>query len=148
MAALVKNAQRSHKLHDLRLVALPVKAAETIFAGALVCTEPATGLAVPGADTAGLVFQGVAYRGFDNGAGADGVVTGSHGSVRYCEVDQNGPWSFAVSGATPKPGQDALLVDDNTVSAGATTNSIKVGRFVEPDALQQGAWFVDVERAM
>lgn len=147
MTALAKNAQRSHKLHNLRLVALPVKAAETIFAGALVCTD-ANGLAVPGADAAALTFQGVAYRGFDNAEGANGVVDGSHGSVRYCEVEQNGPWSFAVDGATPKAGQDAFLVDDNTVSADATTNSIKVGRFVEPDALSSGAWFVDVERAI
>ena len=144
---LTADKQRSKALHTLRLVPLPVAAGEVIFVGALVCTD-ATGVAVPAADAAGTVFQGVAHRGFDNSAGADGDLSGPLSQQRYCEVDQNGPYSFAVDGAAPISGDTALVVDDDTVSAAATVNSLACGRFTEPDPAQAGNWFVDVERGV
>jgi hypothetical protein len=146
MTALAANAQRSKVLHDLRLLPLPVTDGAVIYDGALVCTTAATGLAVPASDAAGLIFQGVAHRGFDNTDGIDGVVDGLS-SERYCEVDTEGPYSFAVSGATPKPGEIAYALDDNTVSVAQGTNEIIVGHFTEPDPDGSGDWFVDVGSA-
>ncbi len=146
MTALAANAQRSKALHDLRLVPLPITAATVIYDGALVATTAATGLARPAADAAGLLFQGVALRGFDNAGGAAGVVSGLS-SARYCEVDVAGAWSFAVSGATPKAGAPAYVVDDNTVSVATGTNNLQAGIFTEPDPDGSGAWFVDIGMA-
>lgn len=145
--ALTANKDRSKKIHTLRIVALPVKAGEVLYDGALVCTEDATGLAVPAADSAGLTFQGVVIpgRGLDNTNGANGVVNGNL-SERYVEVDVNGPWQFAVDGTAPKAGQDALIVDDDETSADATSNDIKCGRFLQPAGDGSGEWMVDIER--
>jgi len=146
MTALAANAQRSKALHDLSLLPLPVTAATVIYDGALTCTTAATGLAVPAADAAGLIFQGVAHRGFDNAAGAAGVVDGLS-SERYCEVDTAGPYSFAVTGDPPTPGVAAFAVDDNTVSIDPGTNNLQVGHFTEPDPDGSGDWFVDIGSA-
>jgi len=145
MTALTTHAQRSAALHMIRRTPYPVKAGASIWDGALVCLE--NGLAVPGSDTAGLEFVGVAYAGYDNADGADGVVDG-HSSARYCEVDDNGPWSFVFQGTTPKPGDDAFLADDNTATVDATTANIKIGKVTEPDpdTNRPGWWFVDLER--
>jgi len=145
MTALTSDFQRAKSIHDLRLTALPVKAGSAVYTGALTCTETASGLAVPGSDSVGLTFQGVAHRGFDNSSGTDGVVDATN-STRYCEVDDNGPYSFPIQGSTPLAGQDAFIVDDNTVSADATVQNIRCGKFRQPDGLNTGWWLVDLER--
>lgn len=147
MPPLTKDVQRSKTLHQLRLTPVPVKAGEVIFEGALTCVQDADGLAVPGADAAGLTFVGVAYRGFDNTDGADGVVDGLS-SKRYAELDNNGPWSYAVAGTAPnRAGQPVFIVDDNTVSVDATVNNVKCGETVEPDPDGSGNWLIDIEKA-
>jgi hypothetical protein len=146
MANLAKTVVRNHNVHTPQLLPLPVKAGAVLFGHAIVATD-ANGLAVRGADTAGLTIQGVAYRPFDNTGDADGVLTSSvdqFDAARYVQVDQVGEWEFAVSGASPKPGQPAFVVDDNTVSAAATNNNLKLGRFTRPG--NDGGWFVDIER--
>lgn len=142
---LTKDLIRNHSTHAPQLLPLPVAADAVLFANAIVATN-VNGLAVRGTDTAGLIIQGVAYKGFDNTDGANGVLGSGNqfDAARYVQVDQVGEWEFAVSGPAPKPGQNAFVVDDNTVSAAATINNLKLGRFTRPG--NDGGWFVDVER--
>lgn len=146
MSAQSGPVQRNHSMHTPHLLPLPVKASAVIYENAIVCTD-ANGVAVPGSDTANLVPHGVAHTGYDNTGGADGVVpadTNNFGWLRYCQVDTVGEWEFAVSAGSPKAGGSAFIVDDNTVSANATTNSLKIGTFTRPG--NEGGWFVNVER--
>jgi hypothetical protein len=146
MAVLTSDTQRNEKLHRSQLLAIPVAADTAIWTGAIVCTN-AAGLAVPGADAAGLAPHGVTHRGFDNRGGAAGTIPGSSnlfGAERFVQVDTAGEWEFLVSAGAPKPGGAAFIVDDNTVSANATNNNLKIGTFTR--AGNQGGWFVDVER--
>ncbi len=140
MAALTSNVQRSVVAgKPQRLVPLPVAAGQTIYNGALVCVD-ANDLAVAGIDAAGLVFMGIAYRGFDNALGSDGDALTKQ---RVAEIDVATIASYAIQGSIPKAGQRAFLVDDNTVSADPTANNVDIGIFTEPDDLQIGRWFVD-----
>jgi len=145
MSHLTADAHRMHSVHQPQFLPLPVKAGARIYLNALTCTD-ANGFAVRGADTAGLRFQGVAWKPFDNTLGSDGTLGdtfNSFGATRYVEVDTHGEWEFAFTGATPKPGDFTYAVDDNTVST-ATTNSIRVGTFTRPAS--PGKWFVDINR--
>jgi hypothetical protein len=145
MTALTANTQRMHSVHQPQFLPLPVKAGVRIYLNAITCTD-ANGLAVPGANTAGLRAQGVAWKPFDNTTGADGTLGdtfNSFGAVRYVEVDSRGEWEFPFTGAIPKPGDNAFIVDDNTVAT-ITTNSIQIGKFTRPAS--PGKWFVDIDR--
>ena len=145
MAALTADAQRMHSVHQPQFLPLPVKGGAHIFLNAITCTD-ANGFAVPGANTAGLRAQGVAWKPFDNTAGADGTLGdtfNAFGAVRYVEVDSQGEWEFAFTGAAPKPGDNAFVVDDNTVAT-VTSNSILIGKFTRPGS--PGKWFVDIDR--
>jgi len=145
MPALTADVQRMHTVHQPQFLPLPVKASARIFLNAIVCTD-ANGFAVPGANTAGLRAHGVAWKSFDNTAGADGTLGDTFngfGAVRFIEVDSQGEWEFAFTGAVPKPGDNAFVVDDNTVAT-VTSNSILLGRFTRPSS--PGKWFVDVDR--
>jgi hypothetical protein len=145
MAPLTANVQRMHSVHQPQFLPIPVKAGARIFLNAITCTG-ADGLAVPGSDTEGLRAQGVAWKPLDNTAGSDGTLGdtfNSFGAVRFVEVDSRGEWEFPFLGTTPNPGDDAFLVDDNTVST-ATANSILLGKFTRPGS--PGKWFVDIDR--
>jgi len=145
MTALTTDFQRLHTVHPPQFLPLPVKAGVRLFLNAITCTD-ANGFAVPGANTAGLRAQGVAWRPFDNTAGADGTLGdtfNAFGAVRYVEVDSQGEWEFAFTGAVPKPGDNAYVVDDNTVAT-VTSNSILLGRFTRPSS--PGKWLVDIDR--
>lgn len=145
MAPLTASKQRTAKVLDSQYVAVPVNSGSVIFAGAIVCREAATGLAVPGADTAGLVPLGVSVDELDNTSGADGVVSGS-GGERFIRVDVQGEQEFALEEGSSTPVIDgfAYIVDDDTVSADATTNELILGKFTRPGP--DGGWFVDLER--
>lgn len=156
MAPLTANVMRSHKVHPRDINIAPVNAGSKIFVGAYICREAATDVVIPAADTAGLIPLGVAVESmfpsdpdkavsaaFDNTTGADGVVDATGEGARCVRYDQSGEYLFAISGATPKVGAPALIVDDNTVSV-ATTNSIKAGTFTRPGP--DGKWFVDISR--
>jgi hypothetical protein len=145
MAPLTINVHRVHSVHQPQFLPIPVQAGARIYLNAIVCTG-ADGLAVPGADADGLRAQGVAWKPFDNTNGADGTLGdtfNSFGATRFVEVDSRGEWEFPVSGPTPKPGDDAYVVDDDTVST-STDNSILLGRFTRPGS--PGKWFVDLDR--
>jgi hypothetical protein len=134
-----------HSVHQPQFLPLPVKAGARIYLNAITCTD-ANGLAVPGANIAGLRAQGVAWKPFDNTTGADGTLGdtfNAFGAARYVEVDSRGEWEFPFTGTVPKPGDNAFIVDDNTVST-ITTNSIQIGKFTRPAS--PGKWFVDIDK--
>ena len=145
MAALTADVHRMHSVHQPQFLPLPVKAGARIYLNAITCTD-ANGFAVPGANTAGLRVQGVAWKSFDNTLGADGTLGdtfSAYGAVRFVEVNSQGEWEFAFTGAVPKPGDNAFVVDDNTVAT-VTSNSILLGKFTRPGS--PGKWFVDIDR--
>lgn len=145
MPALTADVHRMHSVHQPQFLPLPVKAGARIYLNAITCTD-ANGFAVPGANTAGLRPQGVAWKSFDNTLGADGTLGdtfSAYGAVRFVEVDSQGEWEFAFTGAVPKPGDNAFVVDDNTVAT-VTSNSILIGKFTRPGS--PGKWFVDIDR--
>lgn len=120
MTALTENRYTKHR--DGLVTAHPVKAAAHIFKGSLVCAD-STGYAVPGADSAGLTFLGVALEEADNGAGASGDL--------LVRVQTSGVLSFSKSGTITQADLGAALyiVDDQTVGLSATTtNDIACGR--------------------
>ena len=146
MPPLTQDTQRIWALHDPQILALPAAAGAVLFVGALIATN-AAGQAVPAADTAGLKVQGVCREGLNNAFGAAGTLgtTADYtDAVRYVRVDAQGEWLFDVSAGTPTPGATAFAVNDNTVSAAPTANSIVAGKFTRP--YSTSAWFVDVER--
>lgn len=121
-------------------LAVPVKANAATFDGSLVALV--AGLAVAAADNATHAVLGVAIRGYDNTGGADGVVDGQT-NERFVEVDRAGIWEFAITG-DPDPGQVLFVVNDNTLSANATTHSIPAGIFLRWSGNGTGLGFVDV----
>lgn len=143
MTVLAASVQRECKDHVQQVNVVPINATSVVYAGSLVMREAATGVHVPGADTASCDFSGVALEELDNTSGADGTVSGT-AIARAIRVDRVGEYAFAVDGATPKVGQTALIFDDNTVSADATSNSIACGKFTRP--APGGGWFVDIAR--
>ncbi len=145
MSALTTHRQRIHSVHQPQFLPIPVKAGARLFLNAIVCTGT-DGLAVPGSDTADLRAHGVAWKPFDNTLGGDGTLGdafNSFGATRYVEVDGRGEWELTVQGAVPHTGDDAFVVDDDTVAT-ATANSILLGRFTRPAT--PGKWFVDLDR--
>ena len=146
MPPLTQDTQRTWALHQPQILPLPAAAGSVLFVGALIATN-AAGQAVPASDTAGLKVQGVCREGLNNSFGAAGTLgtTADYtDAVRYVRVDAQGEWPFEISGATPTPGANAFVVNDNTVSAAPTANSIVAGKFTRP--YSASAWFVDVER--
>ncbi len=67
-------ADRLTEWKDGKEMACPMEEAVTICAGDYVCAN-AAGYSVPGADTAGLIYQGVSREAVSNSAGADGDAT-------------------------------------------------------------------------
>jgi len=102
-------------------LAFEVSAADTIYGGSFVCVA-ADGYAVPGADTAGLIFQGVATEQVDNSGGSDGdeqVVLRRRGLIKAL-------LDTAITIANV--GDNVFLVDDQTVDITAyTTHDIFCG---------------------
>ena len=145
MPFLTADVHRMHSVHQPQFLPLPVKAGARIYLNAITCTD-ANGFAVPGANTAGLRAQGIAWKSFDNTSGADGTLGdtfSAFGAVRFVEVNSQGEWEFAFTGAVPKPGDNAFVVDDNTVAT-VTSNSVLLGKFTRPGS--PGKWFVDIDR--
>lgn len=129
--ALAKNRNTPAREGDL--VSDPVKAATTIYAGALVCLD-ASGWAVPGSTATTLTARGRAEELVDNSSGANGDK-----SVTV----RRGVFQFANSGSDAIDRADiggtAYIVDDETVAAtdGTGTRSA-AGKIVDVDDL--GVW--------
>ncbi|HNU81939.1 MAG TPA: hypothetical protein PKO05_00720 [Thermoanaerobaculia bacterium] len=153
--ALTANKIRKHKLHERAINVAPVNAGSKIYVGAYICREAATGVVIPGTDAASLVPLGVVVEplfpsdpdlaidaAFDNTSGADGTVTAT-ATARAVNYDQAGEYEFTLDGGsdTPKIGQIAYLVDDDTVST-TSTHLVIAGVFTRPGP--SGGWFVDI----
>ncbi len=121
MAALTADRNTAIERGEVR--SYPVKGSTTIYAGSIVCVEASSGFAVPGSDTAGLVFVGIAREQVAN--------TGSNGDLSV-NVDC-APGMVVLLNASglaqaDGDGTQALISDDQTVATSGTTNSIKIGK--------------------
>lgn len=102
-------------------LSIPVDDGDTIYAGALTCVN-ADGYAVAGADTAGLIFMGVAREQADNSAGQDGDIN--------VIVRRRGLFKMALASAISiaNVGDNVFIADDQNVDLTANvTNHIFVG---------------------
>jgi hypothetical protein len=138
MTALTKDTRRDYREgvdHPY-----PVAGSQIIYGNAFVCAN-ATGFAVPGSDTAGLLFVGVGKQHVDNSDGADGdlqvVVRRKH--VHKVKI---------VSTITQaNVGDKVYLVDDDTMDlAAGVTNSIYGGIIV--GFIDGNIAWVDIEPAV
>lgn len=121
-------------------LSIPVDDGDTIYAGALVCVN-ADGYAVAGADTAGLIFMGVAREQADNSAGQDGDIN--------VTVRRRGLFkmAFATAISIANVGDNVFIADDQTVDvAGNVTHDIFVG-IIASYIDTTHAW-VDIEPAI
>lgn len=121
-------------------ISIPVDDGDKIYAGAMVCAN-ADGYAVPGADTAGLIFMGIAREQADNASGQDGdisVLVRRRGLFKM---------SFATAITEANVGDSVYIADDQNVDlVGNVTNDIFAGIIAEYiDATH--AW-VDIEPAV
>ncbi len=119
MAALTSDRNTEYSLGDL--LSIPVAAETRIFAGSLVCSN-ADGYAVPAADTAGLIFEGVATAQADNRNGADGDLN--------VVVRRRGRYRLDCASALDQSALSAQVYaeDDQTVAvAGDVDNDVAVG---------------------
>lgn len=110
----------------------PVAGGVKIYRGGMVCLN-ASGYAVPAADAPDYKFAGIAVDSVDNSSGSDGDV--------YIRVIRKG--TFAVSKDSPALtdiGENAYVVDDETVSTAATTNNILAGIVVDIDISAGEVW--------
>ncbi|NLW49849.1 MAG: hypothetical protein GXY85_03275 [Candidatus Brocadiaceae bacterium] len=120
MTALTSDRVTGYSLGDL--LAIPVAGGECIYCGALVCAN-ADGCAVPAADAAGLVFEGIATERADNDNGDDGDV--------HVVVRRRGRFRLDYRGALTQAAMAARVcaVDDHTVdAANNVTHEVHVGR--------------------
>jgi len=100
---------------------IPMAASAVIYQGGMVCID-ANGYAVPAADTAGLIFQGVATAQADNRNGEDGDVR--------AVVRRRGRYRLDCASSLDQSALSALVyaVDDHTVAAaGDVSNEVLVG---------------------
>lgn len=92
-----------------------------IYEGALVCVNT-SGYALPGADTAGYKFVGVAWEECDN------TLTGHAAGGKNVLVDQGRFLLPATSITLPMVGSKMYLVDDATIDdIAGVTNKVEVG---------------------
>ena len=115
---------REAKRKDEELISYPI-AAVTIPKGALVNINSA-GFATNASDTASETFAGVAYETVDNSAGSAGDT-----SIR---VQTTGTFVFVDgggNGAQTDTGIAFKIIDNQTITDAATTNSIVAGIAVE-----------------
>jgi len=131
--ALTTGVNRKKKDGDL--LALIVKNASTVYKGALACVG-ADGYLIAGADTAGLIFAGVAYESL------------AGNGVLRCRVERKGLYLFNIAAATiANIGDAVFIVDDNTVGlAATTTNDIYCGVIANFESATQ-VW-VDIYPAL
>jgi hypothetical protein len=135
MTALTKDRATSYR--EGIEMDYPVATNTKIYAGSLVCVN-GNGFAVPGADTAGHKFMGVALEQVDNNPGADGA--------KSLRVRRSGVFEFDAASITQAMvGDPMYAVDDHTFDdAGGPTNDIKVGILVKYVSATRG--WIDVGR--
>ena len=121
-------------------LAFPVINADILYGGGLICVN-AAGYALPGSDTAGLIFQGIATERVDNSLGAVGdkkVTLKRRGLFKML---------FGTAISQANIGDNVFVVDDQTVDvAGNVTNDIFCGVIAE--YLDTTHAMVDIEPAI
>lgn len=132
------SADRNTTYREGDEIEVPVAANTVIYAGSLVMAD-SSGYAVPGADTAGAKFLGVAMEYVKNNPGANGAKT-----VR---VRQRGVFDFKASSITQAMLGDMMyLVDDETFDdAAGPTNDIPCGKLVKFVSTTRG--WIDIGKA-
>ncbi len=133
MAALTKDRNTVYK--EGIEVAYQVAGSTKIYAGSLVCIN-ASGYAVPGADTSGYKFIGVAEEYVDNSGGSDGDET--------VKVRRKGVHQFSASSMALSDIGGAVYISDDQTAAKVTTNSIACGKVA--DVVSATSIYVDVDR--
>ncbi|MFA5183295.1 MAG: hypothetical protein WC405_18430, partial [Syntrophales bacterium] len=138
MTALARDKKTEYK-EGVEIPAL-VKALTLIYAGALTCLN-ANGYLVPGADTAGLIFHGIAREHVDNSLGGDGDLT--------AVVRRRGLVKMTLGHAITQAnvGDDVFIVDDQTVDVTAqVSNAIFCGVIAE--FIDTTHAYIDIEPAI
>jgi hypothetical protein len=138
MTALSKDRNTQRK--DGEQIPAPVKGSTVVYGGSLTAVN-AAGYLVPGADTAGLIFHGIADDRGDNSAGADGAVV--------IRVTRRGLFRFASASALTRAnvGDNVFLKDDQTVALTAdVAQKIFCGIIAEVEGAND-CW-VDIEPAI
>ncbi len=109
----------------------PVAAGEIIYAGSFVVLD-ANGYAAPATEATGLTPRGRADAQVDN-------TNGTAGASRV--ATRKGTFRFANVGDIDRThiGNDAYLVDDQTVSSSSNTNARSVGGTID-DVDDDGVW--------
>ena len=118
------NRDRNTVRKEGEYAAYPVKGGSVIFAGSIVCIG-ADGYAVPGSDSVGLRFVGMARGYVDNAAGGDGA--------QKAEVWRKGCFELSASEMViADVGESMCVLDNQTVCKTATaTNGVHCGRISE-----------------
>lgn len=119
MTALAED--KAIERRDGEILEFPVAASQKIYGGALVAVN-AGGYALPGADTAGMIFQGIAQEQKDNSSGANGDLN--------VEVQRKGVFKMLLGTAISQAnvGDNVFLVDDQTIDVvGNVSNAIFCG---------------------
>jgi hypothetical protein len=121
-------------------VGVPMAESQCVYGGAFTCVN-AAGYALPGSDTAALIFQGVAIEQKDNSDGSNGDLTvvvkrrGLHKAILDTAISQ------------ANVGDNVFLVDDQTVDLTANvSNHIFCGSIAEYIDTTH-AW-IDIEPAI
>lgn len=99
-----------------------VKSGEQIYQGAIVCFDASDDDLIPGADTSGFRFAGIALE----------TVLGD--GTKTCRIAWGAEWEVAIDSNITEAdvGALAMVSDDNTVDdAGGTTNDVECGRVVK-----------------
>jgi len=135
MSGLTKDRNTVRK--EGQYASYPVKASAKIYAGSIVCLG-SDGYALPGSDTAGLKFAGIARGYVDNSAGASGA--------QSVEVWRRGSFELSATGmAVANAGDAVYVVDDHTVGLAAqTANDVPCGRVSEFNSAT--SVYVDIAR--
>lgn len=153
MADLAANmvGGRDNKAHERHLNILPARAGHKYYVGA-AATIDANGFLLPGVvagesvRAAGVIVEDPLRDNpdkniyLDNTAGEDGFLSGMDRVVRGVRYDRAGEYVFKFQGA-PVAGQNAFMVDSDTVDPNATLEGIVLGEFTRPF---RDGWFVDV----
>ena len=119
-------------------VSMPLEAGTVMYRGALMGMVPGSGGLEPLADTAGMVFAGIALEYKDNTSGADGAIRG---------MIYTGPaiilLAMQAALAAGQEWQILYAMDDQTLDIAANrTNDVFVGRAL--NRVSDTSWWVFV----
>lgn len=112
------------------IIEYKVKGSTHIYQGARVCVQSSNGYLLPGADTSGIIYVGIALEEVNN-TGSDGAAICR---VQFADSESIGIQTIAIASTATQAtvGNFVYLVDDQTVDvAGGSTNKVAFGRVVK-----------------